>query len=242
MAILKHIMNFFLSLRTSLWLLGLLLLLFFAGAVIMPGSPEFQDIHSVPLFQWLRQQPAGVTWWLWGMIGVLAILAVNTLFCSAESLVTKQKISRFLLLISPQVIHAGFLFMLLAHLMSAAGASQELAAATEGSEVRISGDDTVVRVRDIDMDLDYYGYISGWKVDIEYMSGGKVLRSDTVRPNSPSVHMGYNINIKDLMAHPRKAVLLQINRDPGALWALTGGILFMAGIISLVILRIRTGK
>jgi len=242
MAILKHIMNFFLSLRTALWLLGLLLILFFAGAFIMPGRPEFQNIHSAPLFQWLQQQPVNTTWWLWGMIGVLAILAVNTLFCSAESLITKRKVSRFLLLISPQVIHAGFLFMLLAHLMSAAGASQELAVATEGSDISISGDNTIIRVRDIDIDLDYYGYITGWKVGLEYLSGGKVLRSDTVMPNSPSVHMGYNINIKDLMAHPRKAVLLQINRDPGALWALTGGILFMAGIISLVILRIRTGK
>ena len=238
----KKIIEFFTSLRTSLWLLGLLLLLFFAGAVIMPGRPEFRDIHSAPLFQWLREQPAGATWWLWGMIGVLAILTVNTLLCSAESLVAKRKVTRFLLLISPQVIHAGFLFMLLAHLMSAAGASQELAVATEGSDIRISGDDTVIRIRDIDIDLDYYGYISDWKVELEYISGGRVLKSDTVRPNSPSVRMGYNINIKDLMAHPRKAVLLQINRDPGALWALTGGILFMAGIISLIILRIRTGK
>jgi hypothetical protein len=54
--------------------------------------------------------------------------------------------------------------------------------------------------------------------------------------------MGFNINVKDLRAHPREAILLQINREPGALWALTGGALFMVGIVTLILLRIKMEK
>ena len=222
--------------------MGLMLVLFFAGAFIMPGSREFQGLHSMPLFEWIQGQPLKITWWLWGLIGVLGVMAVNTLFCSIESIVKKRKVTQWLLLISPQVIHAGSLFILLAHLLSGMGASQKLATAGEGSAINLSGTDTVMKVKDINIDLDYYGYITGWKVDVEYMSEGEVLRSDTISPNNPSVHTGFNINIKDLRAHPHKVVLLQINRDPGALCALAGGIMFIAGTVLLIGLKIRAGK
>jgi hypothetical protein len=241
-ALLKIITGFFLSLRTSLWLMGLMLVLLFAGAFIMPGSQEFQGLHSTPLFKWIPEQPLSITWWLWGLIGVLTVMAVNTLFCSIESIVKKSNVTKWLLLISPQIIHAGALFILLAHLLSGMGASQKLAAAGEGSAIDLSGTDTVMKVKDIDIDLDYYGYITGWKVDVEYMSGGKVFRYDTISPNDPSVYTGFNINVKDLRAHPRKVVLLQINRDPGALWALAGGIMFIAGTFLLIALKIRAEK
>ena len=175
------------------------------------------------------------------MIGILAVLAVNTLFCSIESIVRKRKITQWLLLISPQIIHAGFLFMLIAHLMSAAGASQKLAAAAEGTQVGISNN-TAIKITDINIRLDYYGYITDWEVAMEYLSDGNVLLKDKIRPNNPSVQMGFNINVKDLRAHPREAILLQINREPGALWALTGGVLFMVGIVTLILLRIKMEK
>lgn len=241
-AILKNVMDFFLSLRTSLWLMGLMLVLLFAGAFIMPGSQEFSGLHSTPLFEWIPEQPLSITWWLWGLIGVLTVMAVNTLFCSIESIVKKRNVTKWLLLISPQIIHAGALFILLAHLLSGMGASQKLAAAGEGSAVNLSGTDMVMKVKDIDIDLDYYGYITGWNVDVEYISEGEVLRSDNISPNDPSVHTGFNINVKDLRAYPHKIVLLQINRDPGAIWALAGGILFIAGTLLLIGLKIRAEK
>jgi cytochrome c biogenesis protein ResB len=241
MNIFKHITDFFFSLRTALWCLGLLLVMFFAGAIIMPGQQEFQALHSIPMFEWLKEQPLKITWWLWGLIGILAVLVVNTLFCSIESIVRKRKITQWLLLISPQIIHAGFLFMLIAHLMSAAGASQKLAAAAEGTQVGISNN-TAIKITDINIRLDYYGYITDWEVAMEYLSDGNVLLKDKIRPNNPSVQMGFNINVKDLRAHPREAILLQINREPGALWALTGGVLFMVGIVTLILLRIKMEK
>ncbi len=241
MKLFKQLLNVFFSLRTSLWLLGFMLMLMFAGAFIMPGRQEFQLLHSMPLWGWIQKQPVEITWWLWGLIGILSLLTINTLFCSIESLVKKRKVTQWLLLISPQIIHVGFLFMLLAHLLSAVGASQAQAVAAEGTIVKLSKE-TNLKVDNIIIQLDYYGRVSDWKVAVAYLSDGKVLDTDMIEPNNPSDIMGFNINVKDLRSQPAEAVLLQINREPGAPWALVGSILFAVGIITLIVLRIKMEK
>ena len=239
--LLKYILEFFLSLRTALWFLGLLILFLFAGALIMPGRPEFELLHSIPFFEWIQKQHVGITWWLWGVICVLSILAINTLFCSIESIIKKRNVTQWLLLISPQIIHIGFLFMLLAHLLSGVGSSQGLARAIEGSMLTFS-DNTVMKVREIRIDMDKQGHMTDWRVDVEYLSGGKPFKQDTIRPNNPSLLTGFNVNVKDLSPYPQKTILIQVNKEPGALWALIGGILFMIGTITLLMLRIRMEK
>lgn len=234
----KRIMDFFFSLRTSLWLLACMLVFMLAGAVIMPAYKEYQQLHEMALFEFLTTQPLDVIWWLWGLIGILVILTVNTLFCSVESLVKKRKVTQWLLLISPQVIHIGFLFMLLAHLLSATGGSQKFVVAQKGSVFSISKD-TILRVKDIEIRSDQSGYISNWKVWVEYYRGSRVIGTDTIAPNAPSLPKGFNINVKNLQAFPYHAVLLQISREPGAFWALVGGILFTAGIVALIILKMK---
>jgi len=215
-----------------------MLALMLAGAFIMPSQKEFETIHSTPMFEWLKIQPIAITWWLWSLIGVLTLLTVNTLFCSVESIIKKRKVTRWPLLISPQIIHIGFLFMLFAHLMSAIGSYQKFAVVQEGSMLRIS-DNVVLKVKDINIQSDYNGYITDWKVGIEYLKEGKELSADTILPNSPSLRTGFNINVKDLQAYPYEAVLLQVSREPGAVWALAGSVLFMVGIITLIALKIR---
>jgi len=241
MNIFKKILNFFLSLRTTLWFLGLLLVLFFVGAFIMPGNKAFQQLHSIPLFEWIRKQPVKDIWWLWGIIGVLAVIAVNTLFCSIDSIIKKRKVTQWLLLIAPQIIHIGFLFMLLAHLLSAFGASQRNANVMEGSRLSISND-TILKVDNINIDIDYYGYVTDWKVDVTYLSGNEILQTDRIMPNTPSVYRGFNVNIRNLKPYPQKIALLQINREPGAIWALAGGILFTIGIVILIALKRKIDK
>ena len=241
MKLLKYISDFFFSLRTTLWLLGIMLVLMLAGAFIMPGNKAFQGLHSTPLFAWIGNQSLQTTWWLWGTIGVLAVMTLNTLFCSIESIVKKRKVTHWLLLISPQIIHIGFLFILLAHLLSGIGAYQQVAPAREGTVLKLSGTDTVLRIKDINIRLDYYGYISDWAVKIEYRNGDKVLQQDIIKPNEPSIYKGLNVNAKNLKPYPKTA-LLQLNREPGAFWALVGGIVFMIGIVTLIGLKIRIEK
>jgi hypothetical protein len=226
------------SLRTALWLTGILMLLFLAGAFVMPVSERFRTIHDMPLLRWMPEHPFGVTWWLWGALGVLCLLTVNTLLCSVDSLRKKASGTQWLLLISPQVIHLGFLLMLVAHLASGVGGFKSLVVTGENTAFELP-DGEEVRVTGIDLLIDGAGYVRDWTLRIEYFSGEKKLHSDSIRPNSPSFHKTTGIYVKDLQAYPRKLALLEIAREPGAPWALAGGALFMTGTLTLLVLRMR---
>jgi cytochrome c biogenesis protein ResB len=65
------------------------------------------------------------------------------------------------------------------------------------------------------------------------------LSKDTLRPNSPSFIEGMGLYIKTVRFEPFPVALIQVSRDPGAPWALAGGGLFLIGMISLLLLKIR---
>lgn len=226
------------SLRTSLWLSGFLVIMLAAGAFVMPLSERFGTIHDLPLLHWILEQPLSATWWLWGAIGVLCLLTVNTVVCSIDSLRKKVSRAQWLLAISPQVIHAGFLLMLVAHLVSGLGGFKSLIVAAEGTAFHLP-DGTAVQVAAIDLAIDPSGYLRDWTLRIEYVAEGKKVRDARIRPNSPSFYGNTGIYVKDLRAHPEKLALLEISREPGAPWALAGGIAFMSGTVALLFIKMR---
>lgn len=234
----KKIIQVLTSLSLSVWVLAALIPFCLAGAFIMPAHEEFQAMQSMPLLDWIKMQPLKITWWLWGIMALLGILTVNTLFCSVDSVIKKRKATQWLLLISPQVIHIGFIFILLAHLMSSIGGFQAFTMAGERNVLELP-DGTALEISAIRADVSPEGYVADWSVDVRYISGGLVTDEESIRPNSPSIHGGYLINVKNIQAYPSKAVLLQLSREPGAIWALIGGILFMAGTLALIWLKMR---
>ena len=234
---LNYIMRFLLSIKTAVWLLGLLLALFFVGAFVMPAEEAFQLLHSIPLFEWLTAQPVSVTWWLWGCIGILAVLTLNTLFCSVESIIKKRKADQWIMIISPQIVHIGFLFMLLAHFLSSLGGFKSFGIADEGGVLTLPGG-AVFQISSINLSEDAAGYIVDWSVDVDFKSGG-VERKDVLLPNKPFFEKGIGIYVRDVRAYPSKEILLEVSKEPGTSWALIGGVLFMTGIIALVAFKMK---
>jgi len=234
----RAVIEFFVSLKTSLWLLCLVIVLLLSGAFIMPGEKAFQSIHSMPLLDWMRQQPVKSTWWLWASMGLLIVLAANTLLCSIDSIAKKRKVTQWMLLISPQIVHIGFLFMLIAHLSSAVGGFKTFAVVAEGTALEMP-DNSVLQIKGIAISFDSYGYLYDWAVDVEYWDNGQVLKKERLMPNKPVFHKGVGVYVKDLRAYPNKMVLLEVSREPGAIWALVGGVLFMAGTIALLVLKMK---
>jgi len=229
------------SLKTTLWLVVLLLLLFLSGAFFMPINTEYTYMSSTPLFQWLRVQPIEITWWLWGSMGILLLLAINTVLCSIESLLRKGRARGWLLLIAPQIIHIGFLLVLFAHLIDAVSGFKYLGVVSANTVLRVD-DSRSIGIKNIDVDIDASGYLKGWEVDVEYIRNGIDREDATLRPNRPLIRDGLNVIVKDIRLLPHKVVLIQISNEPGALWALGGGLLMMAGIIILILFKIRVEK
>ena len=187
-----------LSLRTPAWLLGGLLMLSTAGAVQMPAMKAYESMNSTHLFEWVLDQRTGVTWWIWGSIVLLTLLALNTLACSAESLLKKRAGRHWLLVISPQIIHIGFMFMLLAHLMSASSGFNGSVWVREGSVINLPSGSTM-QVERIDLILSPRGFPLDWSTNIKFISPDQPAPiAGVMAPNKPSFHKGYGHYLKQV--------------------------------------------
>jgi hypothetical protein len=237
MLILKKISDFFISLRTAIWLLIALICLLLYGSIVMPAHEEFLALHTVALFGWMQEMPVNVTWWLWACLAVLSLLTANTIVCSVESVMRKREARQWLLIISPQVMHVGFLFILLAHLLSAYGSVRGVTFAYQGTVLQLP-DNLDVRFNAVNANMDASGYITDWSADIEYFRDSRPLATDRILPNSPSFREGIGIYIKTVKALPFPVAMIEVSREPGATWALAGGVLFMAGMVTLLALKI----
>ena len=204
----------------------------------MPLKDEFLMLHTTPLFQWLLENPLTITWWIWGAIVVVSLLTVNTLLCSIDSLVKRRSARHWLLVIAPQIIHIGFLFILLAHLLSSYGSFKGTTFVFSGTMLKLPNGLDVV-FDDIHIDTDQSGYISDWSARIRYFKDGRHLTSDVILPNDPSFQDGLGIYIKTVRMKPFPAALIEVSREPGAFCALVGSICFLVGMITLLILKIK---
>lgn len=238
MNIFKKVFAFFLSLRTTIWLFITLLSLFLYGAMIMPARVEFQGLFVQPLFTWMSGHSFTITWWLWGAIVTMAFMTANTVICSIESLMKRKSARQWLLIISPQVVHIGFLFILLAHLLSSHGSYKATAFAYKNTVLPLpTGLD--VMFKELRIDVSPAGFVREWAADIQYFQKGRHIKDDSIMPNSPSFMKGFGIYIKTVRAAPFPVAVIEISREPGAWCALLGGIFFTAGMITLLILKIR---
>ncbi|MDA8078952.1 MAG: hypothetical protein M0Z79_08445 [Nitrospiraceae bacterium] len=239
MTFLKGMLSFLLSLRTSIRLMLLLLALLFYGSFIMPLNEEFQALHTVPLFPWLAESPIAITWWLLAAIAVLSLLTANTLLCSLESLIKKRGSRQFFLVVSPQVIHLGFLFILLAHLFSSYDSFRGMTYVAEGTRLPLPNSTSILFER-INAAISPSGYITDWSAEItRFDELGQPAGRSVISPNNPAFFKGFGIYIKTVRPGPFTTALIEVGRDPGAVWALAGGILFLTGMITLLIVKIR---
>jgi hypothetical protein len=238
MNIVKKIFSFLISLRLTILILLALLCILFYGSLIMPDKDEFQNLNSIPLFQWLMENPLSLTWWIWAAIGMLSFLTINTILCSVDSIIKRSGSRHWLLIISPQVIHAGFLFILLAHLLSSYGASRGITFVYKGSIIQMPND-LVVMFDAINADVDSSGDITDWSAEIKYLKKGRQIKSDVILPNNPSFQDGIGIYIKTVQLRPFPVAMIEVSREPGAFWALVGGVLFLTGMITLLMFKIK---
>ncbi|NOZ24632.1 MAG: hypothetical protein GXO94_00845 [Nitrospirae bacterium] len=225
------------SIRTTNFLLFTLMGLLVYGAVAMPLSPAFRGLSTTALFDWMKTAPLTASWWLYGSMAVLFLLAVNTVACSIESVLRKRKGRQWLLTTSPQVIHAGFCFILLAHLVSSYGSFHKHAVLYEGYGVRLQSG-IEVRLKDVSSSGES-GHVTEMTATVVYRYPDGRIAEDTVSPNNPSFIDGIGLYLKKVATDPAPAALVLFSYEPGAPLALIGGVLFLSGILTLVVLKLQ---
>ena len=205
------------SLRTTNLLLMVLMGLLVYGAVVMPLHPAFKQIGSGTLFEWMKSAPVSASWWLYFSVLVVFLLVINTVVCSIESVIRKREGRKWLLTIAPQVIHAGFCFIMLAHLVSSYGSSHKYAVLYEGYKVRLdSGVEVYLKRINYKVRSDH---ITDMEAEILYRLPDGSVNEDTISPNNPSIMDGTGVYLKRVTLNPIPTAVLQFSYDPGAIWA-----------------------
>lgn len=232
--------NFFLSLKTTVWTLVALIGFFFIGSYMMPAHREvFVSMNDDILFNWARRAAANDlahTGWFFAAFIALLLLASNTLTCGIQAVKGKWTRSDFLLRLSPQVIHTGFLFILLAHLLGAGWGYKLSGMMPEGAYAPLP-EDLGLQLGKISVQTDGAGYTRDWSADASLYKNNHLVKSGVLGPNNPLVYGSTGIYIKDLNFARGPAAYLLIAKDPGAIWALVGGLLFLLGSTTLLALK-----
>lgn len=232
---LKNLYSCLTSLDLAIWLLLGVMILFAIGSF---AGEAGSGINDVALFTWLAGVPISMSWWLWGTLGLLAILALNTLLCSIESLRVKWQRGSFLVRIAPQLMHLGFLFIVLAHLFSAYGGYKDGGPLPEGGAFTFPNGSSVeltrldIRMGSMGMPLDFSG-------TLRHKTGKGELNA-IFSPNHPYFYQGFGVYLKQVEQFPVKTAFVEIHREPGAGLALAGATFFT--VANIILLWLRRGK
>jgi cytochrome c biogenesis protein ResB len=232
--------SFFLSLKTTVWTLLVLVCAFFIGSSMMPVHREiYAPMNDRLLFDWVSETASGnlwATWWFFAAFAGLILLTINTISCSIQAVKGRWSRTDFLLRISPQVVHIGFLFILLAHLMGAGWGYRLSGLLPEGATAGLP-ENRALMLQGVRVETDEKGFLEGWTAAVTVFEGDSPAASGTLGPNRPLLYDGVGVYLKSFGFEPAPYALLMVNKDPGAVWALVGSILFMIGSVTLLVLK-----
>ena len=232
--------NIFLSLKTSVWTLLALICIFFVGSYMMPMHSEiFSSMNDELLSSWAERTAINnlwYTWWFFAAVAGLALLTINTLVCSIQAVKEKWSRSNALLRVSPQIVHVGFLFLLLAHLLGAGWGYKLSGALPEGAVAQLP-EKKALYLRAVHVDIDPRWGPRDWSAEVTLTENNQPVASGTLGPNRPLLYKSMAIYMKSFELEPRPYAILLVAKDPGAIWALVGGMLFMFGSLTLLALK-----
>lgn len=232
---LKKIYTLCASLNVGFWLLGGVMLFMAIGSFL---TGEQSGINDMPLLAWLRGAPLPLSWWLWIVVTLLALLVINTLVCSTDTLVSRFGKGKLVHLFAPQLMHAGFLLVVLAHLLSAAGGSKEGGQVAPGMTVNLP-DGGLLRFNEITGQTGPMGMATDYRATVTHTTP-RGSQTAVISPNHPYFFAGYGLYLKHAELGPSPFGIVELHREPGSGAALAGGILFTVG--NLLLLLIRRGR
>jgi len=98
-------------------------------------------------------------------------------------------------------------------------------------------DNMALRLQEIHVTTDERGYMRDWAAAALIYENNEQVKTGILGPNKPLFYKGVGIYLKSLDFERGPAALLVIARDPGAIWAFAGGLLFILGSVTLLALK-----
>lgn len=229
-----RMMKFFTSLKTSLWIMGLSMIVYALGSFLIPLHLDvFSEINDMPLFSWLslNRGELGASFWIYPLLALMALLAVNILVCGYDSLARGLRGGGIVELLAPQFLHLGVIIVLFGHLVSASTGYKE--------DVSLGlNDPRQVRGHRLELiSLDFLNVIgedsTRWRVGL-VVDG----RSAVLEPARPFFFKRTGYFAKSVSQKKERA-LIGLVYDPGVPWELAGAFFFILGGTGLFWSRIR---
>ena len=227
----KTLINFFLSIKTAFGFFLFFIAVMLYGSLSLPNNLAFfSGIDDARLFQWLAEaKDYGTTWWIYAMILGFGLFALNTIICTADVLLFRLGRRALIAKLSPQVMHLGVLFAMLGHLLTASlGVKLDVDLRT-GEQKAVSRT-AAIALEDVRVQEDGNGYTVEWEAKVRWVENGKTSEARSLRPVHPVYFGIYGLYSKSVnVDKDGSSALVRVSRDPGAPWALLGGILLSLG-------------
>ncbi len=192
----KKIWSFFASVKLTVALAALICITAAWGSIVAVRHPEFYGgLDRIVLFPWLFR--SGLTYlkftlWLYALIALTALFAVNTAVCAADKIYVIVKTKLPIQSFYPQIVHVGFLVALLGHL-----AGSVLGFKTYGNVLVKGAVTPVPRMEGLSMRLDGLettqtpdGELTSLKTRITLIKDSKEILTDDIGINSPLLYKG----------------------------------------------------
>lgn len=227
-------MKFFTSIKTSLWLMGLSIIFYAIGSVVIPQNLEiFSEINDMPLFRWFSLNRAYffAFSWILALIVLMALMAVNIIICGIDSLVKSLPHRQVIDAVAPQILHIGVVIVLFGHLVSASFGYKEdvpmavgITKEVRGMRLSLAGVDFIQVPGE-----DSRRWVVGLGID-----GNDVV----LYPASPAFVNGIGFFAKSAQEKNRTAIIGLVY-DPGVGWEIAGALVFVIGAAALFYVQLR---
>ena len=240
---LKPVWEIVTSVRLSVCLLFLVSFNFAVGAYYVKGNRDFfWPLNNLPFQQWVRGSEIEETWWFFTLFLLLFLLGINITTCSLQRIVIlcrkrpSRPFTRFLLLISPSLMHVGFLVILCGHGLSLFAGEHREYGLRPGDTIHLPGFSLEVG----EMRQDFYPQL---------MLGGRVKQCDVAvlfRTSSsedtkvlgflhPVSFNGWRFHLDGLLQSnaPDEGLRARITarKDHGIWWMLSGGVMLSVFLV-----------
>ncbi|HZX35561.1 MAG TPA: cytochrome c biogenesis protein ResB, partial [Thermodesulfobacteriota bacterium] len=211
----KRLYEFFSSTGLTVVLSVLIAAVAGTGSFFVMANPEFyRELDSMILLPWLVSEGTryiGLTFWIYILIALVGLFAINTFVCTFDRLYSIIKMKRPWRSFLPQLAHAGFLVALLGHFTgSVSGFRSYGNVIVKGETAAIQAAEGIsIRLNNTEVKNDKTGRPDFLKTSITVFEDGEEKKSGDAMMNSPLFYKGmafYHADNGDTITGLRLAV------------------------------------